>query len=331
MPLGTVILIIVGILVFFGFAHRVLDRMRLSDRAALAFIGLAVVGSFIDVTIITGPAELMINLGGSLVPVALAVWLIATADHAGERWRAVLGAVAAGAALYGLTKILPREPQALPIEPTYLFAVIAGVLAYILGRSRRGAFTAAILGVTLADLGAWLELIVTRTSGRAWLGGAGMLDATVISGLVAVLIAELLGESLELAAGGPRATRRRAQERTGEEVDTTPRGSEVDPGDDRRTSALAPPAGPAADRRDQVDRDQTGQRGQAGQPGGVNEQGPAGGDLDRLQLEEPHQFEANRASPTDHVGSGQTAAAAPVDDRLPRGQQPGRGGERRHG
>lgn len=207
MPFGAVMLVILGLFIFLGLAHRTLDRMRLTDRAALVVIGLAVVGSFVDLTIPTGPAELTINLGGGAVPVALAVWLIATADHARERWRAGLGAVAAAALLYALSKALPREAQALPVDPVYLFAVLAGLMAYVLGRSRRGAFTAAILGVTLADLASWVELLITRTEGRAWLGGAGMLDATVIAGLVAVFLAEVLGESLELAAGGPRATR----------------------------------------------------------------------------------------------------------------------------
>lgn len=230
MPVGTIVLMVAGILIFFGFAHRVLDRMRLTDRQALFIIILAVIGSFIDVTLWRGPVELVVNVGGSIVPVGLAIWLIATADSGLERWRAVFGAVAAGAALYGLMRILPREAPALPVDPTYFYAVVAGLLAYVLGRSRRGAFTAAILGVTLADIAAWAELMITRTPGRAWLGGAGMLDATVVAGVVAVLVAELVGETAELASGGPRETRRRARGEGGPgspAPDMTERGSDA--------------------------------------------------------------------------------------------------------
>ncbi|MDP2871423.1 MAG: DUF1614 domain-containing protein [Bacillota bacterium] len=318
MPVGTIILIVAGILIFFGFAHRVLDRMRLTDRQALLIIILAIIGSFIDITLWRGSAELVVNVGGSVVPVALAVWLIATADTGLERWRAVFGAVAAGALLYGLMRILPREAPALPVDPTYLYAVVAGLLAYVLGRSRRGAFTAAILGVTLADIASWAELLVTRTPGRAWLGGAGMLDATVIAGLIAVLVAELVGETAELASGGPRANRRRARGDGGPDrpaPDMSERGSDAArprergarerrsgsrPSPDRHASAFAPVSG-----RD--GRDKAGLRADPAHVASRLEKaratrgGPGSGDLDRVELEEPHRYEASRASSTDEV------------------------------
>jgi len=295
MPVGTIVLIVAGILIFFGFAQRVLDRMRLTDRQALLFIVLAFAGSFVDVTVWRGQPELTINLGGSLVPVILAVWLIATADTGIERWRAVFGAVAAGAALYGMEKILPREPQVLPVDPTYAFAVLAGLIAYILGRSRRGSLAAAVLGVTIADLAAWVELAVTRTPGRAWLGGAGIFDATVVAALVAVLVAELVGETAELASGGPRATRLRRLKEGADpaKVDLSERGSPArSPGDERKTSALVPEQHvPGAGRLEEA---------RAGRGG------PASGDLDRLELEEPEELEAGRRSSIDDVHARRT-------------------------
>lgn len=294
MPVGTIVLIVAGILIFFGFAQRVLDRMRLTDRQALLFIIVAVAGSFIDVTVWRGQPELTINLGGSLVPVALAVWLIATANTGVERWRAVFGAAAAGAALYGMEKILPREPQALPVDPIYAFAVLAGLIAYILGRSRRGALAAAVLGVTIADLAGWVELIVTRTPGRTWLGGAGILDATVVAGLVAVLVAELIGETAEAASGGPRATRLRRLEKGADPgtVDLSERGSSAE----RHTSALVPDrGGPAAHAAAEPVAETRLEDLRAGSGG------PAGGDLDRVELEESQGLEADRRGPTDDV------------------------------
>jgi uncharacterized membrane protein len=321
MPVGTVVLIVAGVLIFFGFAQRVLDRMRLTDRQALLFIGLAVVGSFIDVTVWRGQPELTINLGGSLIPVILAVWLIATADTAMERWRAVFGAIAAGAALYGLEKILPREPQVLPVDPTYAFAVLAGLLAYILGRSRRGALAAAFLGVTIADLASWVELLVTRTPGRTWLGGAGIFDATVVAGLVAVLVAELVGETAELASGGPRVNRlrklregadpatvdlsergsskpggmRHAKERREDDRPRGAAGEESSP--ERNASSLGPRPGRGADEDAARDPNPEARLRAARATRG----GPGSGDLDRIELEETETLEAGRRSPTDDV------------------------------
>ena len=48
-PAGIIALLVVSILIYFGVAHRVLDRMRLSDKAALAIIAAIIVGSFIDI------------------------------------------------------------------------------------------------------------------------------------------------------------------------------------------------------------------------------------------------------------------------------------------
>jgi uncharacterized membrane protein len=44
-------LIVVSILIYFGVAHRVLDRMRLSDKSALAVIAAIIIGSFIDIPV----------------------------------------------------------------------------------------------------------------------------------------------------------------------------------------------------------------------------------------------------------------------------------------
>lgn len=300
MPVGTIVLIVAGILIFFGFAQRVLDRMRLTDRQALLFIVLAVAGSFIDVTVWRGRPELTVNLGGALIPVILAVWLISTADTGTERWRAIFGAVAAGAALYGMEKILPREPQVLPVDPVYAFAVIAGLIAYILGRSRRGALAAAVLGVTIADLAGWVELAITGTPGRTWLGGAGILDATVIAGLVAVLVAELIGETAELASGGPRATRLRKLEEGAdpESIDLSERGSAAE----RHTSALVPGA-PRPPGEEEAVPDRAGTAANTARLEGLRAThgGPAGGDLDRVELEETEGLEAAGRRPTDDV------------------------------
>jgi uncharacterized membrane protein len=333
MPVGTIVLMVAGILIFFGFAHRVLDRMRLTDRQALLIIILAIVGSFIDITLWRGSFELVVNVGGSIVPVALAIWLIATADTGNERWRAVFGAVAAGALLYGLMKILPREAPVLPVDPTYLFAVVAGLLAYVLGRSRRGAFTAAILGVTLADIGAWIEMVVTRTPGRAWLGGAGMLDATVVAGLVAVLVAELVGETAELASGGPRENRRRQRGDGGPgrpAPDMTERGSDQDPGHERggrrargerpSPERNASSLGPSAEREKGTEpaeppRHTASRLDHARATHG----GPASGDLDRVELEEPQRYEVKRSSPTDEVTSRRRQTGG-GDENEPKGQ-----------
>jgi uncharacterized membrane protein len=53
--------VVISILIYFGVAHRVLDRQRLSDKGALAVIALIIVGSFFDIPLST---RVTINQGG---------------------------------------------------------------------------------------------------------------------------------------------------------------------------------------------------------------------------------------------------------------------------
>ena len=84
----------------------------------------------------------------------------------------------------------------------YLNGIVGGVIAYVLGRSRRGAFVCGVLGVLWADIAVFA---VNRSRGidqPLVLGGAGVFDAMVISGLIGVVLAELVGELLERLTRG---------------------------------------------------------------------------------------------------------------------------------
>ncbi|MEA4899106.1 DUF1614 domain-containing protein [Bacillota bacterium Meth-B3] len=200
MSIGLILLVVVAILILFGLAQRVLDRLRLTDRQALLFVGLIFVGGLIG-DIPLGPM-LSINLGGAVIPLILCVYLLVKAGTAWEKWRAVLAAVITGVAVWLLGRYFPNEPEAMPFDINYLYGLAGGVIAYVFGRSRRGAFIAGTLGVMLADIA---QAIINWSQGvgqRLLLGGAGAMDAIVISGLLAVLLAELVGELIERAARG---------------------------------------------------------------------------------------------------------------------------------
>ncbi len=214
MPIGIIALLAAAILIYFGLAHRVLDRMRLNDRTALAFIVAFIVGGFLNVTIVRAP-ELTLNIGGGLVPVALAVYLLTTADEAAERTRGTIAAIVTGAAIYGLAKLLPAEPPAMLIDSLYVVGIVAGIVGYIAGRSRRGSFVAGTVGVVLADLFQYVELLVRRIPGRTWIGGAGAFDAVIIAGIIAVVLAELFGEARERLQGGTNKKDERDRSRIG--------------------------------------------------------------------------------------------------------------------
>lgn len=202
MPFGVIALLAVAVLVYFGVLHRVLDRMRLDDRTALLIIFLMIVGSFFNLTILRQP-PLVLNIGGALIPIGIAVYLITTADTRREQLRGSAAALLAGAAIYLSIKFLNPEEQTMVIDPAYFFAIVAGVIGYLAGRSRRSAFVAGTMGVVLADIAHYVEISARNVPARTWIGGAGAFDAVVIAGLLAVALAEIVGETREFMARGP--------------------------------------------------------------------------------------------------------------------------------
>lgn len=180
----------------------------MTDSMAVIFIGAMVVGSFLP-NIPLGN-RMSINIGGGVVPVILAVYLILTSDTNAEKVRSVISSIITGAAIYIAGKLLPAEPGTMIIEPIIAFAVLAGVIAYIFGRSRRGAFIAGILGIVISDI---ISAFISRPIGTI-IGGAGILDAVVISGVIAVGLCEIVGETGEKLKGGSWAKQKTKDEST---------------------------------------------------------------------------------------------------------------------
>ncbi|MHB8170558.1 MAG: DUF1614 domain-containing protein [Thermincolia bacterium] len=204
MPIGTIALIIVSLLVFFGLGHRILDRMRLSDKGALVVIALMVVGSFITIPIIRGRIGVDVNIGGALIPLGLAAYVLSKAGTTKERVRA-LGAALIVGVLLSFTNLFigGAEPESMFLDPLYFYPIAAGIVAYVISRSRRSAFIAGALGILFFDLGNLISAIYRGVPGFVSFGGGGAFDSVVIAGLVAALLAEIIGETRERLQGGP--------------------------------------------------------------------------------------------------------------------------------
>ncbi len=198
MNTGIIILLAVAVIVYAGFAERALDRLRLSDKAALLFLVAMLLGGFLpDVPL---GANFGINIGGGLIPLILVGYLFSKAES-WEIGRTVLAIFIATAVAYGAMKILPLEPTYnLFIDPLYLIAIVAGLIAYLAGRSRRGAFIAGVMAIILSDLLAFVENSLMGVTASTVIGGAGFFDAVVISGFIALGLAEIFGETAERLA-----------------------------------------------------------------------------------------------------------------------------------
>ena len=196
MPVGSVVLVIVAVAALFGLLHRVLDRMGLTDWGAALWIGLIIGGGYVNLVLVRTP-ELRINIGGAVIPLLLAAFLLRHADTGVERGRAVMATLLTGVLVFGMGKLLPDDPGAMLIDPLWAFALTAGIVAYLLGRSRRSAFIAGTLGIVTADLLQYAEVATQGLRARIWIGGGGAFDAVIIAGIVAVGVAEIVGEVRE--------------------------------------------------------------------------------------------------------------------------------------
>lgn len=209
MPVGVTLLLVLAVLIYFGLLQRILDRMRLSDKMALAFIGAMAVGTFLpNIPLGLG---LSINIGGGLIPIGLAVYLIATADEREEKIRAIVASLLTGLAVYAGGRLLPSEPETMMVDPLIVFSIFAGLIAYIFGRSRRGAFVAGVMGILISDI-IYAVGLAGQPAGTA-IGGAGVFDAAIISGVIGVALCELVGETREKLQGGTEKADKEGDER----------------------------------------------------------------------------------------------------------------------
>ncbi len=197
MSLGLIILIIVGVLIFFGAAQRVLDRLYLSDNVALFVIAAIIAGSFFSLPISKEPL-ISINIGGALIPVILVIYILSKTGSGKEIFRTIIATVFTAGAIYSVTVILRNFGEGRDIvDPMYIFALTGGIFAYIFGRTRRGAFVAGTLGYIGYEFVNIFKLITGRINTEIRLGGAGVFDSIVISGIFAVLLVEIIGETRE--------------------------------------------------------------------------------------------------------------------------------------
>ncbi|MBU7005551.1 DUF1614 domain-containing protein [Phosphitispora fastidiosa] len=205
-PLGIIALVIVSVLVYFGLAHRILDRLRISDKVALGILAAMVAGSFVDIPIAFGRIDASVNVGGGLIPIGLAIYVLTKAGTKKEWFRTLIATGVTGVVIYYIGSVLMQGNPGGPfdrLDPIWMYPIIGGVVAYVAGRSRRSAFIAATLGVLLLDIFNWVYLLSTGTPGRIAIGGAGAFDSIVLAGIIAVLLAEIIGESRERLQGGP--------------------------------------------------------------------------------------------------------------------------------
>ncbi len=197
MSIGMIMLVAASVLVLLGIGQRVLDKMQLTDRSALLIMALIFFGGLLPDLVL---GQVSVNIGGALIPLGVCVYLLVRTDTTKEAVRALVGSVISAGAIFLLSRLMPDEPESIVLDPNYVYGIVGGVVAYVLGRSRRAAFICGVLGVLLADIAVAVMNRMQGINQMLYLGSAGAMDVVVMSGLIAVLLSELVGEVMERMA-----------------------------------------------------------------------------------------------------------------------------------
>lgn len=197
MSAGLIIIWIVILLVMFGVGQRILDSLRLNDKEALVILILICIGLVIPPIWIG--QYFCFSIGGFLIPLGLSIYLLISCGFSRDLLRSLIGTILVAGIIYGLEWLLPANPEDVIIDNMYLYGIVAGVVAYILGRSRRNAFVSCLFGITLAQLVQWLVNFGMGTPTILGLGVGGAFGTYVVAIIISVAVSEFIGRCIESA------------------------------------------------------------------------------------------------------------------------------------
>lgn len=197
MSVSLTIVSIIILLIMFGAGQRILDSLRLNDKEALIILILICIGIIIPPIWIG--KYFCFSIGGFLIPLALSIYLLISCGWSRDLLRAFFGTILVGGIIYLLEWLLPANPESVLIDNTYVYGVVAGIVAYVLGRSRRNAFISCLFGITLAQLVQWIINFINKTPSILGLGVGGAFGTYIVAIIIAVALSEFLGRCFESA------------------------------------------------------------------------------------------------------------------------------------
>jgi len=200
MSVSFVIISILILLIMFGAGQKILDNMRMNDKEALIVLVLICIGLLIPPIWIG--EYFCFSIGGFLIPFGISVYLLISCGWSRDLIRVLIGTFLIAGVVYGLQWLLPADPEGMINDNTYLYGLVAGLIAYILGRSRRNAFVSCLFGLALSDLVQWIVNGVTGVSSILGLGVGGAFNTYIVAIIISVALCEFLGRCFEAAKQG---------------------------------------------------------------------------------------------------------------------------------
>ena len=188
------ILTAIIILLMFGAGQKILDNLRLNDKQAIIILIAIAIG--IAVPPIYIGEYFAVSIGGYIIPFGLCIYMLISCGWSRDLLRAFIGTILVAGIIYGLEWLLPSATaDDVIVDNTFVYGIVAGVVAYMLGRSRRNAFVCAVFGISLSQIVQWIINFYLGTPTVLGLGVGGAFGTYVIAILIAVGLAEFLGRA----------------------------------------------------------------------------------------------------------------------------------------
>lgn len=194
MYVGLIVLGAFVILTIFGVFRRLLAKWEISEPLAL-LVSLLMIGGVLISPINIG-GVFVFSIGGFLIPFLVCVALLVRAEGY-EVARTLAATAVIGIVSAVLRYFFPLEHYMVTIDSGLFVGIIAGGIAFLIGRSRRGAFVSAALGVMLTNVFLFLYYLVQGLEYPIVVGVGAQFSAIVVAAVSAAITAEVAGEIME--------------------------------------------------------------------------------------------------------------------------------------
>lgn len=205
-PIGLIILGVLLLLMLFGVTQRVFDKMRLSTLWAVILTVAIGVGGLIPAIAIGN--YFTFSIGGFLIPFLICLFLLFSMGWSWDLLRAMVATIVTAGSAFLLYWFVPGDTMGLRIATSVIVGIIAGGVSYLIGRSRRGAFFSAVMGVWIAQI---IVFAINMNMGVAntvlTLGVGHFFNTVIIAAVSAMLLAIIIGEIAEHMSTRTRSAR----------------------------------------------------------------------------------------------------------------------------
>ena len=208
MAIGLVVLGVLALFIFFGVTNKLFERAGIANW--VAFLVALVLGLSVLVPDVRFGNNFSMSVSGFVVPLAITALLLIIAASSRRLLLSVYSIAIVAAAVTVIRLTVRPSTDVLAISGGIVTGIVAGILAYCVGRSYLATVAGAMGGILLGD--ALANGLYNAYSGQTAvrLGGMGIFDAIVIGSVFALIFAAAVDAIRRSAHRDTRIGRRAA-------------------------------------------------------------------------------------------------------------------------